>query len=197
MLAGEPDLEVVGEATTGREAIDLCRRLAPDLVLMDVRMPDMDGLAATEAIRADNPDTQVVIVTLYENPDYLLQALRAGAAGYVLKDANRQEVVAAVRQVLRGEVLLNHEVATRVVRHLVDEGTGRGALGEPLTRREREVLQLLAQGMTNREIAGHLNVSVGTVKVHVERIISKLGASDRTQAAVRAVELGLVSRSTE
>ncbi|HWP28014.1 MAG TPA: response regulator transcription factor, partial [Chloroflexota bacterium] len=121
MLAGERGLEVVGEATTGREALALCRRLQPDLVLMDVRMPEMDGLAATRAIKAECPRVSVIIVTMHENPDYLFEALKAGAAGYVLKDATQREVVSAVRQVLRGESLLNAEVATRLLRRLAEE----------------------------------------------------------------------------
>jgi len=194
MLAGERGLEVVGEATTGREALALCRRLQPDLVLMDVRMPEMDGLAATRAIKAECPRVSVIIVTMHENPDYLFEALKAGAAGYVLKDATQREVVSAVRQVLRGESLLNAEVATRLLRRLAEETQHpEEAPLATLTPREVEVLRLLAQGLTNREIAERLIVSVGTVKVHVERILAKLGVSDRTQAAVRAVTLGLAS----
>jgi DNA-binding NarL/FixJ family response regulator len=194
MLASERGLAIVGEATTGREALALCRRLQPDLVLMDVRMPELDGLAATRAIKDECPQVSVVIVTMHENPDYLFEALRAGAAGYVLKDATQREVVGAVRQVLRGESLLSAEVATRLLRRLAQEtAPTHGPAIVPLTPRELDVLRLLVQGMTNREIAAKLVVSVGTVKVHVERILSKLGVSDRTQAAVRAVTLGLAS----
>ena len=198
MLAGERGLEIIGEATTGREALSLCRRLQPDLVLMDVRMPEMDGLAATRAIKDECPQVRVIVVTMHENPDYLLEALKAGAAGYVLKDATQREVVGAVRQVLRGESLLNAEVATRLLRRLAEE-TARPheAPLAQLTPREVEVLRLLAQGLTNREIAARLIVSVGTVKVHVERILAKLGVSDRTQAAVRAVTLGRASPSAD
>jgi DNA-binding NarL/FixJ family response regulator len=194
MLAGERGLEIIGEATTGREALSLCRRLQPDLVLMDVRMPEMDGLAATRAIKDECPQVRVIVVTMHENPDYLLEALKAGAAGYVLKDATQRVVVGAVRQVLRGESLLNAEVATRLLRRLAEASARpHEAPLAQLTPREVEVLRLLAQGLTNREIAARLIVSVGTVKVHVERILAKLGVSDRTQAAVRAVTLGLAS----
>jgi DNA-binding NarL/FixJ family response regulator len=211
MLAGEPDLEVIGEAANGREALELCRRLKPELVLMDVRMPEMDGLEATWAIKREFPTTSVIVVTIHANPDYLFEALKAGATGYVLKDATREEVVTAVRQVLGGESALNSALAARLLRRLVGENNKERPGGGPpseepkkspeslqpfaagLTGREIEVLGLLAQGQTNREIAQNLVLSSGTVKVHVQRILRKLRVADRTQAAVRAIELGLVS----
>ncbi len=193
MLSGERGLEVVGEASNGREALALCRRLKPHLVLMDVRMPEMDGLTATRAIKRECPGTSVVIVTMHENPDYLFEAIKAGAAGYILKDATRQEVIIAVRKVLQGESLMEPKLASQLLRRLAEESKPRpDASAERLTRREIEVLRLLAQGKTNREIAQALVVSTGTVKVHVEHIIAKLGVSDRTQAAVRGIELGLI-----
>ena len=193
MLAGDRGLELVGEAANGREAVSLCLELQPDLALLDVRMPEMDGLAATRAIKQACPATSVIIITTHDHYDYLLAALRAGAAGYMLKDISRQELLIAVRQVLRGESILNGELAARALRRLASEGVRYdGRPPERLTPREREVLQLLAQGQTNREIAGALSLSVGTVKIHVEHIIAKLGVSDRTQAAVRAVESGLL-----
>jgi DNA-binding NarL/FixJ family response regulator len=193
MLTPEPDLEVVGEAATGREAIELSRRLQPDLVLMDIRMPDIDGLAATRAIKEALPHTSILIVTLSEDPDYLMEALRVGAAGFVLKDASRREVVLAVRQVLTGESPLDPKLSAQLIRRLAGQAQAKerpAMRGDELTPRELEVLRLVAEGKTNSEIAQSLFVSVGTVKVHVERIIDKLGVSDRTQAAVRAVELG-------
>jgi DNA-binding NarL/FixJ family response regulator len=195
MLLPEPDLEVVGEATTGREAVELSRELAPDLVLMDIRMPDLDGLVATRAIKEDHPGTRVLIVTLSEDPDYLLEALRVGAAGYVLKDASRREVVTAVRQVLSGESPLDPKLSAQLIRRLASQKSESrpGGHADELTQRELDVLRLIAEGKTNAEIAQTLFISVGTVKVHVERIIDKLGVSDRTQAAVRAVELGYVT----
>lgn len=198
MLSAEPDIVVVGEARDGAEAIALCRGLGPDVVLMDVRMPVLDGLAATRAIKAELPTISVIIVTIYENPDYLFQALKAGAAGYVLKDATQHQLATALRQVLRREFLLNPVVMTQLLGRLANEiPQVRPALTERLTPREATVLRLLARGRTNREIAAELGVAVGTVKAHVERIIGKLAVSDRTQAAVRAIELGLLSTASD
>jgi len=194
MLAHQHDLAVVAEAVDAGEARALCRRVLPDLLLMDVRMPGMDGLAATAAIKQEFPAIRVIIITMYENPDYLLQAIRAGAAGYLLKNATAREVLTAVRQVLRGEFPLRPDVAARLLQRLTREKERPVTLPEgQLTPREQAVLRLVAQGQTNRAIARKLNVSVGTVKLHVSQIITKLGVSDRTQAAVRAVELGLVT----
>jgi DNA-binding NarL/FixJ family response regulator len=192
MLAPERGLELVGEATNGREAVELARRLRPDLALMDMRMPELDGLAATRAIKQESTRTSVIIITNHANPDYLFEALKAGAAGYVLKEATQREVVTAIKQVLRGESLLNTELATKLLERLARQTSEVGVPADRLTPRERAVLRLLTQGKTNREIASDLIVSVGTVKIHVEHIIAKLGVSDRTQAAVRAVELGLL-----
>src|SRR5438105_9981530 len=196
MLEPEPDLKVIGEAATGREAVALSSQLQPDLVLMDIRMPDLDGLGATRSIKEERPRVSILIVTLSEDPDYLLEALRVGAAGYVLKDASRREVVAAVRQVLNGESPLDPKLAVQLIRRLAHQTPPKdqpAKHGDELTQRELDVLRLVAEGKTNAEIAQSLFVSVGTVKVHVERIINKLGVSDRTQAAVRGVELGYLT----
>jgi DNA-binding NarL/FixJ family response regulator len=202
LLSDEPGLEVVGEASTGLEAIEICRRLAPDLVLMDVRMPEMDGITATHQIKREQPGVSVLMVTMHENPDYLLEALDAGAAGYVLKDAPADRLINAVRRTLDGESPLNQELATRLLRQLAEEKdrnlyrAPHEPLDNALTPRETEVLGLLTTGQTNQQIAQTLTISKGTVKVHVERIIRKLGVSDRTQAAVRAIELGFTSLET-
>ena len=202
LLSDEPGLEVVGEASTGLEVIEICRRLTPDLVLMDVRMPEMDGITATRRIKGEQPGVSVLMVTMHENPDYLLEALDAGAAGYVLKDAPAERLINAVRRTLDGESPLNQELATRLLRQLAEEkhhnvyrapSEGREPLDEALTPRETEVLGLLTTGQTNQQIAQTLTISKGTAKVHVERIIRKLGVSDRTQAAVRAIELGFTT----
>jgi DNA-binding NarL/FixJ family response regulator len=193
MLTGQWGLEVVGEAANGREALMLCRRLQPDLALIDVRMPEQDGLATCRAIKQECPATSVILVTMHENPEYLLEALKAGAAGYVLKDISQSELIAAIQGVLRGESILNQELVIRLLGRLAGQTPRQEVLllGR-LSPREHEVLQLLTQGQTNREIAQQLIVSVSTVKIHVEHILSKLGVSDRTQAAVRAIELGLL-----
>lgn len=206
MLSREPGFEVVGEAENGRQALDLARKLLPDLVLMDVRMPDMDGLAATRAIKQETPRVSVLVVTTYDSPDYLLEAIEAGAAGYVLKDTRKSQLINTVRRVLEGDSPLNQELAMQLIRDLAVGSRERSAESPPvqsqkrsgatsleaLTPREIEVLRLLARGMSNPQIAEELFISRGTAKIHVQRIISKLGVSDRTQAAVRAIELGLV-----
>jgi len=208
MLASEPDLEVVGEAENGREALELCRKLRPDLVLMDVRMPQMDGLQATRAIKGELPAVGVLVVTTHENPEYLLEALRAGAAGYVLKDAPKRRLIDAVRRATNGESPLDQELAARLIRRLGDEAKREAEsppepekeqdpLPEGLTARELEVLRLLARGQSNPQIARNLVISRGTVKVHVQHIISKLGVSDRTQAAIRAIDLRLLASTSE
>ena len=200
MLLDETDIEVVGEAENGRQALLLCSRLRPDLILMDVRMPEMDGLAATKEVKERYPETSVMMLTMHENPDYLLEAMKAGAAGYVLKDAPQEEIIEAVRRIRNGESPLDPELAARLLRRLASEGEIRkgrdprddAPLTEPLTPRELEVLGLMKLGRTNRQIAADLVISLGTAKNHVEHIISKLAVSDRTQAVVKALELGIL-----
>ena len=201
MLASEPDFEVVGEAADGREALESCRTLRPDLILMDVRMPRMDGLAATRAIKEEFPKVSVIMVTMQEDPDYLFEAVIAGAAGYVLKGVSPEQLTDAVRRVLDGEFLFNQRLTIDLLRSMADRekpaappseaAASEESPAEALTARETEVLHLLTRGQTNPQIARELAVSPGTVKNHVRDIIAKLGVSDRTQAAVRAMELGL------
>jgi len=193
LLATEPGVSVVGEAANGARALEACRTERPDVVLLDVRMPDMDGLATARALKLAHPHIQVLIVTLHANPEYMLEAFRAGAAGYVLKHASRGELVEAIQRAGRGERLLTQTLLIQTLQQV-------GAMPTPtpvnvadrLTPREREVLRLLAQGRTNRQIGQCLGISPGTAKNHVERILTKLGVSDRTQAAARAAELGLL-----
>lgn len=210
VLSRHPDLEVAGEAADGQEAVELCRKLRPELVLMDVRMPRMDGLTATRVIKQEFPDTAVLIVTTFEDPDYLFEAIQAGAAGYVLKSSTPQEIIEAVDAVLSGESPLSRELSALLLRRLVAERQERPPegitpfrspseerpavpLAELLAPREAEVLRLLACGQTNQQIAHNLFISTSTVKKYVHAVIGKLGVSDRVQAAVRAVELGMLS----
>jgi DNA-binding NarL/FixJ family response regulator len=201
MLSSEKGFDIVGEASDGREAPDLCGRLRPDLALMDVRMPGMDGLKATRALKKRFPEVSVLILTAHENEDYMLEAIRAGASGYVLKDAPREELVGSIHKVLEGEATLSTNLATRLLQRLAGEVVEREEtpldpeslrMIESLTPRENEVLKLLALGHTNRKIAQTLYISVGTVKNHVEHIFAKLEVSDRTQAVVRGVELKII-----
>jgi len=198
ILSREPDLEVVGETRDGREAVELCHSLRPDLVLMDVSMPGLDGISATRKIKADLPQSGVLVLTAHADQDLLLEAVRAGAAGYVLKGVGPAELVGAVRATLVGESPVDQELVMRLVRRLAGEegkkppATDRRAPQRgSLTARELDVLALLTTSKTNRQIASELHLSLSTVKRNLERIISKLGVSDRTQAAVKAVELGL------
>jgi DNA-binding NarL/FixJ family response regulator len=202
MLSDEPNIEVVGEAANGREALLLCSRLRPDLVLMDVRMPEMDGLVATREIKQKHPQISVMMLTMHENPDYLLEAIKAGAAGYVLKDASQEEIIEAVHQVHRGESPLDVKLAARLLKRLAsDIERDKDTLGAEVRRahrastvtpRQLEVLELMLHGKANRQIAQELSISPGTVKVHVEHIIAKLEVSDRTQAVVRALQLQIL-----
>lgn len=201
MLSGEAGLEIVGEVADGQEALEICARERPDLALMDVRMPRMDGLTATRSIKRSFPEISVLILTMHESEDYLLEAVKAGAAGYVLKDAPQKELVTAIHKVLEGETTLNRRLSTRLLKRLANDArgaaaprseAGRSAPAQPLTARELEVLEHVALGKTNREIAGEFVISVGTVKNHVEHIIAKLEASDRTQAVVRALEFRII-----
>lgn len=193
LIGNEPGLDIIGEAVNGSDALAQCGALQPDLALLDVRMPDMDGIAATRAIKQQFSHIKILIVTMHENVDYLVEAVKAGAGGYVLKDTTRRELITAIRQVCRGETFMNPRLMMHALRRLATEPEGAAQpLIEALTPREVDVLRLLVQGQTNRQIAANLAISPGTVKVHVEHIIGKLSVSDRTQAAVRAIELRLV-----
>lgn len=195
-----PDLVVVGEAADGREAVKLCRRLRPELVLMDLRMPKMDGLEATREIKRELPSTIVLVLTALDEPDYLLEAIKAGASGYVLKHMSPRQIRGAIRRVVEGESPLNQEVAMQLLTRLIEErqqkkagGAPKPTLAAPLSARELEVLGLLVGGHSNQQIARDLSISVSTVKNHVHRIIKKLGVSDRVQAAILAIEHDLTS----
>jgi two-component system, NarL family, response regulator LiaR len=201
LLEQHADFEVVGEGQDGVEALELCRRLRPEVVLMDARMPKMDGLEATRAIKRELPSTIVLINTAIEEPNHLSEALRAGVSGYVLKTSSGSEITGAIRKALNGEDPLNQEISAQLLRRLLCEEEESRSFEQPqrapllgrLTQREVEVLRLVAMGQTNLQIAQSLLLSVSTVKKHIQHMVSKLEVSDRTQAAVKAIELGLLN----
>jgi DNA-binding NarL/FixJ family response regulator len=193
ILDVQPDIEVVGQAIDGTDAIRHYERLTPDVVVMDVRMPSMDGIDATRRLTALDPPARVLILTTFDLDEYVYEALRAGASGFLLKDRPPEELVAAVRVIAAGEALLAPSVTRRLIEEFAKRAptASRDELAE-LTDREREVLVLVARGLSNREIAGSLFVAETTVKTHVGRILGKLRLRDRAQAVVLAYESGLV-----
>ena len=196
LLELEPDLKVVGEAEDGQKAVEAYAEFQPDVVLMDVRMPGMDGVEATWRLRERWPQARIIILTTFDDDEYVFEGLRAGALGYLLKDVSGHDLAEAVRTVAGGGALIEPSVARKVVaefaRLVPPVRFPEAGLPEPLSNREREVLQLLAQGLSNREIATRLSLAEGTVKNYVTNILQKLGARDRTQAALRARELGVI-----
>ncbi|MDQ0776244.1 DNA-binding NarL/FixJ family response regulator [Streptomyces aurantiacus] len=205
LLGAMPDIEVVGEAVNGREAVDRVRELGPDVVLMDIRMPEMNGIEATREIVAADGAAKVLVLTTFDLDEYVYQALRAGASGFLLKDASARQLADGVRVVAAGEALLAPSVTKRLITEFSKlsevprlSATAQGANGAngaygDLTDRETEVLVLIAQGLSNAEIAARLVVAESTIKTHVSRILVKLGLRDRTQAAVFAYEARLVT----
>ena len=195
LLNSEPDIEVIGEAVNGQEAITRAIQLRPDVILMDVRMPVMDGLQATRQITAMDRAPRVLVLTTFDLDDYVYQALRWGASGFLLKDASARELAEAVRVVAAGDALLSPSVTRRLIAEFARMGAPRGPSRKTLkdlTERETEVLALVARGLSNAEIAAHLVVAEQTVKTHVSRVLMKLGLRDRTQAVVLAYETRLV-----
>lgn len=190
-LGADPELEIIGEARDGAEALKLASQLRPDVVLMDLLMPVMDGIRATAAIRRDMPDTEVVALTSVLEDNSVVDAIRAGAIGYLLKDTEAYELRRAIKAAAEGQVQLSPQVATRLLREVRTPDKSR----EPLTERETDVLRLLAQGNSNKEISQALNISEQTVKTHVSHILDKLGVPSRTQAALYAIRTGLVPSS--
>jgi DNA-binding NarL/FixJ family response regulator len=192
LLESMPDIEVAGEATSGAEAVEKGLVLKPDLILMDLQMPEGGGLEATRRITASNPQIHILVVTLFEDDDSVFAALRAGARGYILKDADEEEMMRAIRAIGKGEAIFSPAIATR----LMDYFAGTQKTAEPeifpeLTDREREILQLIARGKSNAAIAEQLTISLKTVRNHVSNIYNKLQVADRAQAAIRAREAGL------
>lgn len=194
LLSGDPMIEIVGEASTGRQAVARVRRVDPDVVLMDVRMPDLDGIAATRELADAAPRTRVLILTTFEQDDYIFGALRAGASGFLLKRTRPEELIAAVHTIGTGESLLSPSVTRRVIDRMAQQPTpdfGDQAKLDELTPREREVLALVARGLPNREIARELVVEESTIRTHVKRILMKLGLRDRVQIVIFAYETGV------
>jgi DNA-binding NarL/FixJ family response regulator len=196
ILDAQPDIAVVGDAPEGRLGVDLCRRTCPDVVLMDIRMPEMDGIEATRLITSDGTyDTKVLVLTTFDLDKYVYAAMRAGASGFLLKDTPAKDLVAAVRIIARGDALLSPSVTKRLIEEFVrqpDPEAAAEALPDDLTEREHEALQLLAQGLSNKEIAAAMFVGEATAKTHVSRLLMKLGVRDRVQAVVLAYETGVV-----
>ncbi len=186
MLEADPGIVVVGEAGSGDDAVVRARESSPDVILMDLRMPGGDGVSATRRILADRPAGKVIVLTTYETDQDIVRAVEAGAAGYLLKDTSRADLLAAIAAALRGETVLSPSVATRLVTRM------RAPVAESLSRRETEVLALVAKGRTNAEIGRELFISETTVKTHLIRIFGKLGVSDRTAAVTTALERGLL-----
>jgi DNA-binding NarL/FixJ family response regulator len=197
LLEAAPDVEVVGEAADGREAVDHAQRLRPSLVLMDIRMPRLDGIEATRRlVEAHGDAIRVLILTTFGLDDYVYDALRAGASGFMLKDAPPEELLAAIEVVARGDALIAPAVTRSVIEEFARRSPGGSApvpVLDELTAREREVLELLARGLSNAEIAERLVVSDGTVKTHVAHVLAKLGLRDRVQAVILAYESGVVT----
>ncbi|MFD8564007.1 response regulator [Streptosporangium canum] len=188
MLEADPGITVVGEAASGDEAVARAGELWPDVILMDLRMPDGDGVSATGRILAERPESRVIVLTTYETDQDIVRAVEAGAAGYLLKDTSRADLLAAIVSAARGETVLSPSVATRLVTRM------RAPVTESLSPREAEVLSLVARGLTNAQIGKELFISETTVKTHLLRVFGKLGVSDRTAAVTTALDRGLLAR---
>jgi DNA-binding NarL/FixJ family response regulator len=198
LLELEDDLKVIGEAEDGLSGVQVVEELRPDVVLMDIRMPGIDGVEATRRIRSRWPEARVVILTTFDDDAYIFEGLRAGALGYLLKDVSGTELAEAVRKVAQGGALIEPSVARKVLAEFSRlspvEAPSQTSLPEPLSPREQEILTGMARGLTNKEIALRLNLTEGTVKNYVTTILQKLGVQDRTQAALRAREMGILGR---
>jgi DNA-binding NarL/FixJ family response regulator len=194
LLAAQPDIEIVGEAGDGEGAVQLVTELRPDVVLMDVQMPTLDGVAATRRIQEIDPGCHIIMLTTFDDDEYVFEGLRAGAIGYLLKDAPAKRLIEAIHSAARGETFLQPSIAAKVVAELNRQTplTSQKGLIEPLTAREIDILRMIARGRSNREIAEALVITEGTVKNHVTSILAKLSVRDRTQAVLMAQELRLV-----
>jgi len=198
ILGTDPEIEVVGLAENGREALDLLVETQPDVVLMDLKMPVLNGVQATSRIRREHPGVYVLVLTTYADDQWLFDAVQAGASGYLLKDTRRDELIAAVKGTAEGKSFLDPAIAGKLMKQVAaaqPSATAAGPRSDPLTDREREVVSLLAEGYSNPEIARRLHLAPGTVRNYVSVILQKLGVADRTQAAIVALRRGLVSGS--
>jgi len=196
LLSIHPDFDVVGEASNGQEAINLVRSTGASVVLMDLQMPVLDGVATTRRLHQEQPDCRVIVLTTFDDDELVFDGLRAGAVGYLLKDAPSEKLAEAIRVAARGETFLQPSVAAKVVAEFArltrKTAESSNSLSEPLSERELEILRLIARGASNREVAGTLFLAEGTVKNHVTNILGKLGVRDRTQAAIKAKDSGLI-----
>lgn len=197
LLSVHEDIQVVGNASNGQEAVEVAAQVHPDVVLMDVRMPVMDGVRATKLLKEIRPQCRVIVLTTFDDDEYIFDALRTGAVGYLLKDVASAQLVDAIRAATRGESILEPSVAAKVIAEFTRVSSmvptlQMEQLVEPLSERELEILSLISKGASNREIASQLYIAEGTVKNHITHILGKLGVRDRTQAAIKAKELGLL-----
>ena len=191
MLNKEHDIQVVGEAENGAEAVDKAKELQPDIVLMDLRMPEVDGVEAMRQIGAVNPDIRFIVLTTYDNDEFIFKGIEAGARAYLLKDAPREELFKAIRAVHKGESLIQPAIAGRVLDRFT-ELSRQAQVVEVLSEREVEVLNLMAKGAANKEIAAELTITESTVKTHIQTIFQKLGVGDRTEAVTEAIKKGII-----
>jgi DNA-binding NarL/FixJ family response regulator len=199
LLSYDPGIQIVGHAGTGNEAIAQAHTLKPDVILMDVRMPDMDGITATRRLAQTQPEVKILVLTTFEQDDYIFGALRAGAAGFLLKRTRPEELIAAVHTIAGGDCLLSPSVTRRVIARMAQQPTPEYTAGSTLsqlTARERQVLELIGRGLSNREIAAALVVEESTIRTHVKRILMKLGLRDRIQAVIYGYENGLIQPAT-
>ena len=197
LLSVHKDIQVVGQACNGQEAIEVATKVEPDVVLMDVRMPILDGVRATSLLKKSQPHCRVIVLTTFDDDEYIFDALRTGAVGYLLKDVASVQLVEAIRAAARGESILEPSVAAKVIAEFTRVSSlvppaQMEQLVEPLSERELEILALIVRGASNKEIANQLYIAEGTVKNHITHILGKLGVRDRTQAALKAKELGLI-----
>ena len=201
ILDAQPDIDVVGDAENGRTGLELCRRTRPDVVLMDIRMPEMDGLEATRLITADQTlETKALMLTTFDLDEYVYEAMRAGASGFLLKDTPKNELVEAVRIIASGDALLAPSVTKRLIEEFArktEPETPKAVLPDTLTQRELETLRLLARGLNNREIAAEMYIGEATAKTHVSHLLTKLNVRDRVQAVVLAYEAGVAQLGTD